>query len=176
MIIGTDAALPRDLRAAFSRAGVSHVLSISGLHVALVAGAGYALFRWLLARSRRLLLTANVPKLAAALSIVPVLLYAGIAGSNVATLRSVLMIVVFVAAVIVDRERHLVVSLEAAAIVIPSNVTPRRGADERPRILTAHPAPAQTTFLICTPRNSGMCSLPGPASGSPVDAVPEPLA
>lgn len=118
LVIGTSAALPADLRAAFNRAGVSHVLSVSGLHVGLVAAVAYTLFRWLLARSRWLLLSANVPKLAAALSIVPVLLYAGIAGSNVATLRSVLMIVVFVAAVVVDRERHLIASLAAAAIII----------------------------------------------------------
>lgn len=118
LVIGTATTLPSDLRAAFSRAGVSHVLSVSGLHIGLVAAVAYALFRWLLARSRWLLLTTNVPKLAAALSIIPVLLYAGIAGSNVATLRSVLMIVVFIAAVVVDRERHLIVSLAAAAIVI----------------------------------------------------------
>jgi competence protein ComEC len=118
LIIGTEAALPPPLRTAFSRAGVSHVLSISGLHVALVAAAGYALFRWMLARSRWLLLTANVPKLAAALSAVPVLLYAGIAGSNVATTRSVVMILVFVGAVVVDRQRHLLVSLALATLII----------------------------------------------------------
>ena len=118
LVIGTAASLPTDLRAAFNRAGVSHVLSVSGLHVGLVAAVAYALFRWLLARSRWLLLSANVPKLAATLSIVPVLLYAGIAGSNVATLRSVLMIIVFIAAVIVERERHLIVGLAVAAIII----------------------------------------------------------
>ena len=118
LIIGTAATLPTELRTAFNRAGVSHVLSISGLHVGLVAAVAYALCRWLLARSRWLLLAANVPKLAAALSIVPVLLYAGIAGSNVATVRSLLMIVVFIGAMIVDRERHLVVSLAAAAIIV----------------------------------------------------------
>src|SRR5262249_26064256 len=118
LIIGTDTALPRDLRAAFSRAGVSHVLSISGLHVALVATAGYALFRWLLARSQWLLLAASVPKLAVRASIVPVLLYAGIAGSNVATLRSVVMILVFLLAALADRQRHVLVSLAVAALLI----------------------------------------------------------
>jgi competence protein ComEC len=118
LIIGTASALPPEVRAAFNRAGVSHVLSVSGLHVGLVAAVAYALFRWLLTRSRWLLLATNVPKLAAALSVVPVLLYAGIAGSNVATLRALLMIVVFIVAVIVDRQRHLVVSLAAAAIVV----------------------------------------------------------
>jgi competence protein ComEC len=118
LIVGTTTALPDDLRQAFNRAGVSHVLSISGLHVGLVAAAGYTACRWLLARSRWLLLATNVPKLAVALSVMPVLLYAGIAGSNVATLRSVLMILVFLGAVVVDRQRHLIVSLAAAAIVI----------------------------------------------------------
>lgn len=118
LIIGTKMAQPHELRAAFSRAGVSHVLSISGLHVGLVAAAGYAVFRWLLARSRWLLLTANVPKLAAGVSVIPVLLYAGIAGTNVATTRSVIMVLVFAGAVLVDRQRHLIASLALAVILI----------------------------------------------------------
>lgn len=118
LIVGTDGALSRDLRAAFSRAGVSHVLSISGLHVALVAGVGYALFRWLLARSRWLLLAVNVPKLAAGLSVIPVLLYAGVAGNHVATIRAVIMILAVTLALLVDRQRHLFVSLALAAILI----------------------------------------------------------
>ncbi|MFN8626139.1 MAG: DNA internalization-related competence protein ComEC/Rec2 [Candidatus Binatia bacterium] len=118
LIVGTDGGLPRDLRAAFSRAGVSHVLSISGLHVALVAGTGYAVFRWLLGRSRWLLLAGNVPKLAAGWSAIPVLLYAGIAGSNIATIRSVVMILVVAFAVLVDRQRHFIASLALAAILI----------------------------------------------------------
>jgi competence protein ComEC len=118
LIVGRRTGLPRELRAAFSRAGVSHVLSISGLHVALVAAAGYTLFRWLLARSRWLLLQGNVPKLAVGLSLFPVLLYAGIAGTNVATTRSVIMILVFLGAVIVDRQRHMVISLAVAALII----------------------------------------------------------
>jgi competence protein ComEC len=118
LIVGTQMELPRELRAAFSRAGVSHVLSISGLHVALVAAGGYAVFRWLLARSRWLLLRASVPKLSVGLSLLPVLLYAGIAGTNVATIRSVIMILVFLGAVIVDRQRRMIVSLAIAVIAI----------------------------------------------------------
>lgn len=117
LVIGTTA-LPDEVRTAFNRAGVSHVLSISGLHVGLVAAASYAFFRWLLARSRWLLLNTTVPKLAVALSTVPVLCYAGIAGGSVATLRALVMLLVFVAAVVVDRQRHLLVSLAAAAIIV----------------------------------------------------------
>lgn len=116
LIIGKEDGISNQLRQAFSRAGVSHVLSISGLHVGLVASAAYATQRWLLARSEWLLLASNVPKLAVVSSIVPVLLYANIAGSNVATTRSVVMILVFLGAVVVDRRRHLMVSLAVAAI------------------------------------------------------------
>jgi competence protein ComEC len=118
LIVGTSSALPTELRRAFSRAGVSHVLAISGLHVGLVAATAYGVLRWLLARSRWLLLATHVPKLAVVLSVVPVLLYAGIAGGTVATVRAVIMVIVFLVAVIVDRQRHLVVSLAVAAIAI----------------------------------------------------------
>ncbi len=118
LIVGSEVPLPRALRDAFRRAGVSHVLSISGLHVGLVAASAYASLRWLLARSEWLLLHANLPKVASASAVLPVLLYAGIAGDNIATRRSVIMILVFLGAVLVDRQRHLMASLAAAACLI----------------------------------------------------------
>ncbi len=118
LVIGREDDIDIELRRAFSRVGVSHVLSISGLHVGLVAGAGFWISRWLLSRSEWLLLTINVPKCAAAASVLPVLLYAGIAGSNLATQRAVLMILVFLGAVVVERRRHLMAGLSAAAVAI----------------------------------------------------------
>lgn len=118
LVVGTANELPPDLRAAFTRTGVAHVLSISGLHIGLVAAAGYATGRWLLARSRLILLTGIVPRLAVVAALGAVLTYAGIAGTNVATLRAVIMVTVLLAAVVVDRQRHLLVSLAAAALAI----------------------------------------------------------
>jgi competence protein ComEC len=68
-----------------------------------------------------LLLATNVPKIAVALSIIPVLVYAQLAGNEVATLRSVVMGMVFFGAVVVDRRRHLLVSLAAAAVILIAN-------------------------------------------------------
>lgn len=116
LIVGTANELPADVRAAFTATGVAHVLSISGLHVGLVAAAGYAAFRWLLARSRSILLTGAVPRLAVGAAVAGVLMYAGIAGTSVATLRAVIMVVVVLGAVVCDRQRHLLVSLAAAAL------------------------------------------------------------
>ena len=118
LLVGDVIALPLDVRDRFARAGVSHVLSISGLHVGLVAGAAYTLLRWLLARSERALLRANVPKLAMAASLAPLAVYAAIAGDNVATIRSEIMGVLVVSAVILDRPRDWLAPLAAAALAI----------------------------------------------------------
>lgn len=118
LIVGMAGELPEAVRHSFARAGVSHILSISGLHIGLVAAAGYSLFRWLLARSETMLLRFVVPKLAAALALVPVLLYAGIAGSNVATVRSVAMAALVLGAALSDRQANLAVVLALAALGI----------------------------------------------------------
>jgi competence protein ComEC len=115
LIIGDMAGLDDARRTRYARAGVSHVLSISGLHVGLVAAAAYGLVRRLLARSERLLLTANVPKLAMAASLAPLALYAAIAGDNVATLRAELMAVLVAAGLLLDRPREWMAPVAAAA-------------------------------------------------------------
>lgn len=110
--------LPPDLRERYARTGLSHILSISGLHIGLVAGAAYAGARWLLSRSERCLLAANVPKLALAATAPPVLLYAALAGASLPTVRSAAMGLLLVFAVLVDRQRHWLSSLAAAALGI----------------------------------------------------------
>lgn len=118
LIIGTANELPDALRQAFTRAGVSHVLSISGLHIGLVAAAAFVAWRWLLGRSMRLLLSGLVPKLAVALALLPVLAYAGIAGANFATRRAVWMSLLVLGAVLLDRLENLYVVLSVAALAV----------------------------------------------------------
>ncbi len=118
LIVGDEGSLSTELRTAFSRAGVTHVLSISGLHISLVAAASYGVWWWVLGRSRYLLLRFVMPKLAAAFTIPPVLLYAGLAGGNVATWRSVVMVLVYLLAILCDRQEEVYRSLALAALLI----------------------------------------------------------
>jgi competence protein ComEC len=118
LIVGDEGQLSKELRTAFSRAGVTHVLSISGLHISLVAVASYGVWWWVLGRSRYLLLRFVMPKLAAALTIPPVLLYAGLAGGNIATWRSVVMVLVYLLASLCDRQEEVYRSLALAALLI----------------------------------------------------------
>jgi competence protein ComEC len=118
LIVGDEAHLTKDVRTLFSRAGVAHVLSISGLHISLVAAASYGAWWWLLGRSHYLLLRFVMPKIAALLTIPPVLFYAGLAGSNVATWRSVVMVLVYLLAILLDRQEEVYRSLAFAALLI----------------------------------------------------------
>ena len=118
LIIGDKSQLSPDLRDAFARAGVAHVLAISGLHIGLVATMAYAAWWWLLGRSRYLLLMWTVPKLAALLTVPIILLYAGLAGSNVSTWRAVIMVLVFLTALLIDHREEVFRSLALAAFII----------------------------------------------------------
>jgi competence protein ComEC len=118
LIIGDEGRISKDVREAFSRAGVAHVLSISGLHLSLVAAAAYGAWWWLLGWSRYLLLCFSMPKLAALLTIPLVLVYAGLAGGKVATWRSVIMVLVYLFAILIDRRQEVYRSLALAALLI----------------------------------------------------------
>jgi competence protein ComEC len=118
LVLGADDRIDRRLREAFTRAGVVHVLSVSGLHVGLVAAASYGLVRWLLARSERVLLRVDVRRVAALISLVPVGLYGTLAGFEVATLRAVLMAGLGVVALLGDRPAAILRLLALAAVAI----------------------------------------------------------
>ena len=65
--------------------GLGHVLSISGLHMALVAGSTFWLIRALLALSPGLALTRPIKKWAAAGALAVATFYLAISGGGVAT-------------------------------------------------------------------------------------------
>ncbi|MDO9263730.1 MAG: DNA internalization-related competence protein ComEC/Rec2 [Desulfosalsimonadaceae bacterium] len=118
LIIGDRAGISPGLQDAFNRTGVTHVLSISGLHVGVVATAAFFFFNWILSFSRFLLMRAWTRKGAALAAIFPVVFYGMIAGMPPATQRSVVMIVVFLLTFLVEREHDLFNTIALAALAI----------------------------------------------------------
>jgi competence protein ComEC len=118
LVIGDMGEISKETRAAFTSAGVNHVLSISGLHVAMLGLVVFALIRYGCALSSYVLLRWNLLKAAALCSFIAVVFYTALAGGMVPTVRSAIMIGVYQLAVLLDREEHVFTSLALAALLI----------------------------------------------------------
>lgn len=119
LIISEPAGIPKDVKDAFIKTGTWHVVSISGLHIGIVALFSYTVFSFILRRSERLTLAINARKAAMVLSLAPVVIYGLLAGMPVPTQRSVVMAVVFVLAYAAGRGKdfHNALALSALAIL-----------------------------------------------------------
>ena len=123
MIIGESGYLTHEIRDNFMASGTTHILSISGSHLALVAIIVFGCVRlglrrlpepWLL----RLTQYITPTKCAACLTIPPVLFYSALAGGEVPTIRSLIMILVGLLAVCVERPHAGQRALALAALLI----------------------------------------------------------
>jgi competence protein ComEC len=83
-----------------------------------VATLAFFAFRYLLARSQRILLAAWVPRGAALMSALPVVCYGLLAGMSPPTQRAVIMVMAFLVAVLLEREHDTINTLAVAALVI----------------------------------------------------------
>jgi competence protein ComEC len=108
LLLGERTDLPPDVQAAFRRAGVYHVLAVSGFNVALLAGAVWTALR-ATGRSRRV---------AAITAIVAVVAFAAVVGPEPSVVRATLMASLVLAAVVLEREASVVNGLALAAIAI----------------------------------------------------------
>ncbi|MFH2220443.1 MAG: DNA internalization-related competence protein ComEC/Rec2 [Pseudomonadota bacterium] len=118
LIIGNRNAVPAGLREAFNRAGIGHLLAISGLHIGIVATAAFVLFRWMLSRIDLFLWEAWAQKGAAILSAIPVLIYGLLSGMSPSTQRALIMVAVFLSTFLAEREQDLMNTLALAAMLI----------------------------------------------------------
>ncbi len=118
LVVGDMGRLSKEMRNAFTAAGVNHVLSISGLHVAMLGLVVFVLIRYGLSFSGYLLLRWNLLKVATFGSFLAVVFYTALAGAMVPTVRSAIMIGVYELAVLLDREEEVFTSLTLAALLI----------------------------------------------------------
>lgn len=123
MVLGEEGQLTDEVRDRFMAAGVTHIISISGSHLGMVAVLCFGLIRGLMLlmpeRSyNRLTLIADPKKIAACLTLPLVIFYTLLAGGQVATVRSLVMIIAGLAALVLDRENALLRALALAALLI----------------------------------------------------------
>ncbi|HYB20065.1 MAG TPA: DNA internalization-related competence protein ComEC/Rec2, partial [Thermodesulfobacteriota bacterium] len=118
LVLGERGDISREVNEKFIVTGVNHILSISGLHVALVAAFFFGAARFILKLFPPLLLRLNLNKASALVAIIPVIFYTFIAGLGVAAVRSTIMVLSFLLALLLDREKDLYDALLVAAFFI----------------------------------------------------------
>ncbi len=103
MVTGKRDLLSENAKELIRRAGIFHIVTISGIQMSLVAGIFFVGLRRLFAFSRTLALNYPIKKWAAALAIIGAIVYDIGTGSRVGTERALVMTLVMLVAVLFDR-------------------------------------------------------------------------
>ncbi len=123
IIVGLKKGISRDMRDSFSATGLAHLLSISGTHFGLLAFIIFSFIRGVIKSVHMNLLTKMTlyvtPTQAAVFLTLPVLvLYALISGASIPTVRSLIMVSIFMLALFLGRKGQWLNSLSIAAFII----------------------------------------------------------
>ncbi|MDX2347990.1 MAG: DNA internalization-related competence protein ComEC/Rec2, partial [Nitrospirota bacterium] len=123
MIIGEQSFIEQDIRDAFMASGTVHILSISGSHLGLLALVVFAGARWCIRRLpaswlERLSIYLTATQFSVLMTLPIVSFYMLLAGAEMATVRSWIMIVVCCLGIWLGRERNLVTALAIAALLM----------------------------------------------------------
>ena len=126
LITGQRGGISQTTNDALRVAGLSHILSISGLHMAMVAGMVLIIVRTLLAIFPGFASRYQSKKIAAAAALLASAFYLVLSGSDVAAQRSFVMVAVMLIAIIFDRSaitmRNLAIAAIMTLLVVPHEV------------------------------------------------------
>ncbi len=117
IVTGDRSAVPEELDARWRAVGIFHVLSVSGLHLAVIAGLAFLLLRKLVAGSPwggRV----RPARWAAPPALVLAIVYTLVTGAQLATLRALIVIALMLVGAMLDRPLRLLDALGVAAIAI----------------------------------------------------------
>ncbi len=118
LIIGDAGGISEEAEDDLRQSGLAHVLSVSGLHMVLVAGATFWVLRALLALVPALALRYPIKKWAAAGALGVTFFYLLISGLDVAAQRSFIMTAIVFSAILVDRRAISMRNVAIAAFIV----------------------------------------------------------
>lgn len=118
LLLGDQKRIPENLADAYTRAGVTHILSISGFHVGIIAAFISLISLGILTRFESLTLRWNVRRISVLITIPSMVTYLFLTGNAPATARSVVMLVACAVALYVERETDAINMLLLAACLL----------------------------------------------------------
>ncbi|MEN8263391.1 MAG: ComEC/Rec2 family competence protein [Nitrospirota bacterium] len=123
IIPGLKKSISVEMRDAFSSTGLAHLLSISGTHFGLLAFIVFIIVRTSIkllpsGALLRISLYITPTQIAAVLTLPVLLMYAMISGASTPTVRSLIMVVIYMLAIFLGRKNQWLNSLSIAALII----------------------------------------------------------
>ena len=118
LVVGDDSRISQAQWNVYLRTGVNHLMSISGLHITMLAGLAFAITAFVWRRVPSLVLRMPTRKAATIIGIVVAVLYALLAGMSVPTQRTLYMLITFAAALLFGRNLAISRALAIALIVV----------------------------------------------------------
>ncbi len=118
IINGDQSAVSDETRTTMATAGIAHVLSVSGLHLTIVAGGVFWVLRLMLSGFDGLARRISVKRVAAVGGAAAAVFYYAISGGNVAAFRSTLMILLVFGAVLFGRRALTMRNVAIAGVVV----------------------------------------------------------
>lgn len=118
LMIGEQNSVHNEVLEDMRKSGLSHILSVSGLHLSLVSIICFFLVRVALSNFVAFSHKYDIKKIAAVISLASTLFYLLISGMQIATIRSFIMVSFIILAVLLDREDDAKRSLCFAALLI----------------------------------------------------------
>ncbi len=118
ILTGDRSGIDRSVEAALRQSSLYHIVSISGLHMTLLAAAVFALIRYGLALVPRLALNWPLKKIAAVAALAAGAAYLVISGNEVPAQRSYIMTATVLVAVLLDRPALTMRAIALAAFIV----------------------------------------------------------
>jgi len=118
LVLGERQGITRELREVFNISGLSHVLAVSGLHIAIVAWLCYTFLKKLLSLSSLLILRTDIRRLSALMTCLPVIGYTGLTGFQISAVRAMIMGLAYLLSLVLGREKEVWSTLAIAALIV----------------------------------------------------------
>ena len=118
LVVGDDSQIKAADWNIYLRTGVNHLMSISGLHITMLAGLAFAIAAFIWRRFPSLVMRMPTRKAATIVGLVVALLYALLAGMSVPTQRTLYMLITFAAALLFARNLAISRALAMALITV----------------------------------------------------------
>jgi len=118
LVVGDDSQISQAQWNVYLRTGVNHLMSISGLHITMLAGLAFAIAALVWRRFPSLVMHMPTRKAATVVGLVVAVLYALLAGMSVPTQRTLYMLITFALALLIGRNLAISRALAIALIVV----------------------------------------------------------